>query len=59
VAYAVDRTAGLPLVAEAHVHSSAGVLGLATKALEAAGLWGAIVTISARSGPAPLLDSPG
>jgi hypothetical protein len=46
-------------MAEGHVHSGVDGLGMATKTLEAAGLWGAIVTVSARSGPAPLLDSPG
>jgi len=58
-AYAVDRSVELPLLSEVHVHHGADVLGLATKALEAVGLWGAIVTVSARSGPVALLDSPG
>jgi len=42
VAYAVDRTVGLPLDAAAHAHAHAGneadVLGLVTKGVETAGL---------------------
>jgi hypothetical protein len=58
-AYAVDRSIGLPLLSEGHAHHGADVLGLTTKAPEGVGLWGAIVTVSARSGPVALIDSPG
>ena len=52
-AYAVDRTVGLPFLADGHVHRGVDALGLATKALEVVGLWGAIVTIL-RHGGSPI-----
>jgi hypothetical protein len=53
-AYAVDRAVGLPLLGAGHAHGGVDAVGLGTKALEAVGLWGAIVTLLARSSPMPL-----